>query len=466
MSTSTSTSTSTGFGRIGAVILAAGRGTRMYSDTPKVLQRLLDEPMLRYVFEAVTPLCAGRVRAVVGHGAEQVVAAFPGREETWVEQREQLGTGHALAVAWPRVLELDCAYTLVINGDTPLARSATLAGFLEQSLEREADAAFITLTPADPGAFGRVVRREGRVAAIIEARDYDPAAHGPDSGEINAGVYCFRTATIGPLLPLLGNANKSGEIYITDLIGLAVARGLRVYGHQLGDDADLLGINTPLELVRAEERLREQTVESHLRAGVLIRAAQAVRIGPDVRLAPGVEITGPCELYGRTSVAAGARIASHCLIKDAAIGEGVRMHSFCHVEQARVEALAVVGPYARLRPGAELEEGAHVGNFVEMKKARLGRGAKANHLTYLGDAEIGAGANIGAGTITCNYDGKNKHRTEIGAGAFIGSNTALVAPVRVGERALVGAGSVITREVPDDHLGITRAAQHTVRRLK
>ncbi len=241
----------------------------------------------------------------------------------------------------------------------------------------------------------------------------------------------------------------------------AAGAGLSVLAVNRGQDPAYLGINSPRELVAAEEALRRRIVEAHLDAGVVIRAADGVRIGPDVAIAPGVELCGPLELYGHTSIAAGATIASHCFMLRAAIGENAAVHPFCHLEDARVAAGCQVGPYARLRPGAVMETGSRVGNFVEMKKSTLGPGAKANHLTYLGDATVGAGANIGAGTITCNYDGVHKHRTVIGEGAFIGSNSALVAPVAIGAGALVGAGSVITSDVPDGALALGRGRQVT-----
>lgn len=448
----------------GAVILAAGKGTRMYSDTPKVLQRILEEPMLRYVYDAVTPVCGDKVWTVIGHRADMVRAAFPDRSASFIEQEQQLGTGHALQQAWPSVLAAGLERVLVINGDTPLVPQDVLREFLAASLAKEADIAFVTLNLPDPGAFGRVVRKDGRIAAIVEAKDYAPDRHGPEPHEINAGIYCLKTSAVTALLPLLSNSNKSGEFYITDLIGLGVERNMNVYGHMREDDPDLLGINNPEELVRSEERIRERIVRNFLQDGVIIRSPQTVRIGPDVRIERGAEITGPCEMYGACAVGRGARIASHCRIASSVVESGVVMHSFSHAQEARIGPRCIVGPYARLRPGAVLEEEAHVGNFVEMKKARLGKGAKANHLTYLGDAEVGAGSNVGAGTITCNYDGKNKHVTRIGEGAFIGSNTALVAPVTIGAGALVGAGSVITKDVPENHLGVTRAPQRVLAR--
>lgn len=452
--------------RPGGVILAAGKGTRMHSDCPKVLQRILQEPLLRYVYKACHPLLGDDVITVVGHAADAVKAAFPEHAHRFVEQPEQLGTGHALSCAWPAVQSAGYSHVLVINGDTPLVPAEVLRAFYESCLAQKADIAFISLSLADTGSLGLVLRDKGAVRAIVEAKDYDQALHGPKPSEVNAGIYCLARDAVTPLLPLLRNSNKSGEYYITDLVALGLEKGLHVLALDHGDDPYLLGVNSPEELVRSEEAARRAIVAGHQQAGVIIRAADSVRIGPDVSIAPGADICGPCEIYGASSIGQGARIASHCRLDSAAVAKDVDMRSFCHVEKAVIGPGAIVGPYARLRPGAVLEEGSHVGNFVEMKQARLGKGAKANHLTYLGDASVGAGANIGAGTITCNYDGKNKHKTTIGDRAFIGSNSALVAPVTIGADALVGAGSVITSDVADGQLALTRAPQQTRPRRK
>lgn len=454
------------FGKAGAVVLAAGKGTRMYSDTPKVLQRLLEEPMLGYVYRAAEPLFGDRIWTVIGHRADMVRAAFPDHEERFVHQERQLGTGHALQQAWPAIEKAGVEYILVINGDTPLVTADILGGFFSGASELAADISFITLTLADPASFGRVVRDGGEVAAIIEAKDYDEKLHGDETGEINAGIYCLKVESMGKLLPRLTNENKSGEVYVTDLVGLAVEAGLKVLGWPLGDDARLLGINSPAELVRSEEFLREQIVDEYLNGGVIIHNPSAVRIGPLAVVEKGVEMTGPCEIYGRCRLASGVRVESHCRIEDTTVAEKAVLCSFSHVQNASIGQACRVGPYARLRPGAVMEEDSRIGNFVEMKKTRLGKGAKASHLTYLGDADVGAEANIGAGTITCNYDGENKYVTRIGERAFIGSNSALVAPVEIGAGALVGAGSVITKDVPANALGIARGRQRNLERKR
>jgi bifunctional UDP-N-acetylglucosamine pyrophosphorylase/glucosamine-1-phosphate N-acetyltransferase len=456
-----------------ALLLAAGKGTRMHSELPKVLHELLGEPMLAYVYDAVDRICGASdlVWTVIGHKAELVRAAFPQRNpERWALQTEQRGTGHALQCAWKQLTEAGVTRLAVINGDTPLIPEEILRSFLEQAESEEADLAFMTLSLADPGAYGRVVREQGRpdgrVTAIIEAKDYSPSLHGPEPREINAGIYCLKMAAIETLLWRLTDSNKSGEFYITDLVGLAVGEGLKVIGVNCGANEFLLGVNSPKELMAAEDLLRAKLVEEHLGRHVLIRQRDSVRIGPRARIAPGASLVGPCEIYGAVEIESDVRIESHCWIKNSRLSSGCHIHSFCHIEDAQVGPACQVGPYARLRPAAVLEQGARVGNFVEIKKAVLGPGAKANHLTYLGDATIGAGANVGAGTITCNYDGKNKHKTTIGAQAFIGSNSALVAPVTIGENALVGAGSVVTKNVPDDALAIGRGRQVNLPRRK
>ncbi len=455
------------FENAAALVLATGKGTRMLSEKPKVLHELLGDPMLSYLYRALDSLFGANVLTVVGHGADRVEKAFSERRASFVLQEEQLGTGHALAVSMDALARTGAAYCLVINGDAPLVARETLRAFVSGTLVEGDDLSFLTIELEEPGAYGRVVRDwGGRSVAIVEAKDFDPQIHGPETGEINVGAYCLRLKTVGPLLDKLGADNKNGEYYITDLAGLAVDAGLSVSAFNRGRDSRLLGVNSPLELVDAEETLRRDIVENLLRAGVVVRNRGQVRIGPRAVVEPGAEICGPCEIYGNSVVSAGAVVSSHCVVRDSRLASGCAVHGFSHLEGAVVGESCGVGPYARLRPGAVLEAAAKVGNFVEVKKARLGPDVKASHLTYLGDADIGAGANVGAGTITCNYDGVNKHRTVIGEHAFIGSNTALVAPVVVGEGALVAAGSVVTKDVPDNALAVARGRQKNLARKK
>ncbi|MFI3270907.1 MAG: bifunctional UDP-N-acetylglucosamine diphosphorylase/glucosamine-1-phosphate N-acetyltransferase GlmU [Pseudomonadota bacterium] len=456
-----------GFSGLGALILAAGKGTRMHSDKPKVLQTLLGEPMLAYVMAALAPVMGEAVWAVIGHNADMVRKAFPEFEaqQRFILQEQQLGTGHALQMAWPTLRAAGLEKVIVVNGDTPLLSADTVARFVEGL--GDADVAFMTLTLPEAGAYGRVVRdADGAVKAIVEAKDYDEDIHGPEPKEINTGIYSVRLDAVEKLLSQLSNDNRSAEYYITDIVGLAVAQGMQVLGIECGDDPSLLGVNNPVELSRSEELLSQRITLECMEKGVIMHAPQGVRIGPFALVEAGAEITGPCEIYGKSHVARGAVIESHCWMKDAYIDSGSVVKSFSHIERASVGKFCSVGPFARLRPDAILENEARIGNFVEMKKARLGHGAKAGHLSYLGDADIAAGCNIGAGTITCNYDGKNKHRTVIGENAFIGSNTALVAPVSIGDGSIVGAGSVITKDVPSDHLAIARERQRNLPRKR
>ncbi|MDD4731010.1 MAG: bifunctional UDP-N-acetylglucosamine diphosphorylase/glucosamine-1-phosphate N-acetyltransferase GlmU [Desulfovibrio sp.] len=444
-----------------ALVLAAGKGTRMHSPRPKVLQEILGEPMLHYVYKALQPLFGQSVRTVVGHGREEVARRFPDQASGFIVQAEQLGTGHALMESFDELERMGCENVFVVNGDTPLMGSAPLEGFLESTTrDMQADVAFMTITLKDPGGFGRVIRtKEGQVRAVVEAKDYDIAEHGPLTGEVNAGLYLLRLAAVKDLLGELTRENNSGEYYITDLVRLGVERGRVVVGYNCGSDPNLMGVNSPKELVQAEFTLRKRIVSRWLDQGVIIHAPESAIIGPEVQLEPGAVLHGPLELYGDSRVAQGAVVQSNTRIENSVIASGALVRAFSHLEEAEVGLDCIVGPYARLRPQAVLRPGARVGNFCEVKKATLGQGAKVNHLTYVGDADVGAGVNLGAGTITCNYDGKNKHRTVIKDGAFIGSNTALVAPVTVGENSLVAAGSVITKDVPDGQLGVARGRQ-------
>lgn len=442
----------------GALVLAAGKGTRMHSVRPKVMRELLGEPMLQYVLRSIGECLGERIWVVVGHGAKIVEEAFPGL--AYIMQQVQLGTGHALAESLPALQDAGLDRVLVINGDCPLADPATIRRFMTEA--DGADLAFASIVCQDPADYGRVVRKDGKVSAIVEARDYREEVHGPLTGEINAGLYLIAVDAAKRLVPRLGNRNSSSEYYITDLVQLALADGLKVRGVECGDNKNLLGVNSPAELIAAEEMLRARTVDRLLADGVVIHAPALARICPFSIVEPGSELTGPCEIYGRSVVEHGAVIHSNCRIANSRIESGAEIRSFCDISGAIVRHGALVGPFARLRPGSELQADSHVGNFVELKNSTLGMGAKANHLSYLGDASIGERANIGAGTITCNYDGKHKYRTSIGDEAFIGSNTSLVAPVQIGNGALVGAGSVITRDVPEGKLAIARPGQKTL----
>lgn len=452
---------------LGALVLAAGKGTRMFSEIPKVLQTLLGEPMLYYVHAALSGLENVPFRTVIGHGADMVRAAFPEHEGRFILQERQLGTGHALRTAMPALEDDNLDGLLVVNGDTPLVTTCILSRFLSLMELKSTALGFISITLEDPKAYGRVVRDHlGRVMGIVECKDFNTAEHGPATGEINTGIYYFSFEMLRRLLPKLTNDNKSGEYYITDLVTLAVREGLKVEAVNFGSEPCLLGVNTPFELSEAETCLRRKINRCWMERGVMLNMPDMVTIGPRAVLEPGARVCGPSEILGASELRHGSCVESHCVVRDTRVATGTIVRSFSHLEGAEVGEGCSVGPYARLRPGSVMENASRIGNFVEMKKATLREGAKANHLSYLGDADIGARSNIGAGTITCNYDGVNKHATHIGEGAFIGSNTALVAPVNVGAGALIGAGSVISKDVPEGMLALTRAPQKTLPRRK
>ncbi|CAH0170452.1 bifunctional UDP-N-acetylglucosamine diphosphorylase/glucosamine-1-phosphate N-acetyltransferase GlmU [Roseomonas sp. CECT 9278] len=417
-----------------AIILAAGLGTRMRSSRPKVMHPLGGRPMIRHLLAAVEARF-GRVVVVVGPQMPDLEAAVA--PHGVAVQRERLGTAHAALQAVP-LLDGHDGDVAVLYGDNPLVSAATLGRLL--AARAEAELVLLGMRPTDPGRYGRVVTRaDGMVERIVEWADATEAERA--IGLCNAGVVCAAAADMARWLAAVRPDNAKGEYYLTDVIALARAEGKRVRAVE-APEAELRGINSRAELAAAEATLQARLRAAAMDAGVTMMAPETVflshdtRFGPDVTLEPHV-VFGP----------------------GVSIEDGAVIRAFSHLEGCVVRRDAVIGPYARLRPGTVVEPGAHVGNFVELKATTLGAGAKANHLAYLGDATIGAGANIGAGTITCNYDGVNKHRTEIGEGAFIGSDTALVAPVKVGARALVGAGSVITSNVPDDALAIARGRQ-------
>lgn len=445
------------------LILAAGKGTRMHSCKPKVLHSLLGEPLLAYVIKAAEPFFADSTWVVVDYKDSIVHRFCCSLPVHCIFQEQPLGTGHAVLTALPILQKAGFKRVLVINGDMPLITSHILQYIMDMGTET--DIAFATLTVTSPEAYGRVIRKGGEVSAIIEAKDFDIERYG-EVKEINTGSYYFSLASALELLPMITSKNNSQEYYLTDMIGLAVTSGYRVKGIDCGDDWHLLGVNTPLELVQAESIQHKAIIEQLLQSGVILHSPENIRVSPFSFIELGVELYGPCEIYGQSYIASGSVVHSHCYIKDSTISHDVSVHSFCHLDTATVGKGCVVGPYARLRPGAIMDEDACIGNFVEMKKARLGKGAKANHLSYLGDADIGSESNIGAGTITCNYDGIHKHETIIGKKAFIGSNTALVAPVTIGDNTLIGAGSVITKDIPNNKLSIARGIQKILPKRK
>jgi bifunctional UDP-N-acetylglucosamine pyrophosphorylase/glucosamine-1-phosphate N-acetyltransferase len=448
---------------LGVVVLAAGLGTRMRSGRAKVLHELGGRPLLGHVLAALAPLGPARVALVVGHQADAVRRAAEGGtfpDLRTVVQAEQRGTGHAVLCAAP-AFEGFVGDVVICYGDVPLVRTATLRALVEAHRRRGADLTLLTVCFEDPTGYGRILRGTGgEVVGIVEERDA-----GPDQRaikEINPGFYAVRSETLFPLLAELRPDNAQGELYLTDLVTLAARAGHRVHAVQAGEPYEVVGINTRAELAVMEARLRSELVERWMAAGVTFEDPATAYVGPEVTIGTDTVIGPNVTLRGRTHVGAGCRLDGTAFLADATLGDRVHLRFGCVAEGAEVGADAIVGPFARLRPGTRLAERVHVGNFVETKQAVLGAGTKANHLAYLGDCEVGPDTNVGAGTITCNYDGFAKHRTTIGARVQIGSDTQLVAPVRVGDDAYVGAGTTVTRDVPAGALVVSRVPQRVV----
>ncbi len=442
---------------LGVIVLAAGLGTRMRSSRAKVLHELGGRPLLRYPLDAVAALGPERTVVVVGHQADAVrVAAeasgLPGL--TAALQAEQRGTGHAVRCGAAGLDGFD-GDVVLIYGDVPLVRSATLRRLVEAHRSQQADVTLLTMRFQDPTGYGRIVRGpDGRVRGIVEERDANDTERAIT--EVNPGFYCVRADVLHPLLAALRADNAQGEYYLTDIVGLAAAGGQKVVTVETDRPDELAGINTRAELARAEGQLRAEAVERWMAAGVSFEDPSTAYIGPEVEIGADTVIGPNVTLRGRTRIGSGCRLDGTAWLVDATLGDRVHLRFSCVIEEAAIGADAIIGPFARLRPGTDLAERVHIGNFVETKKAIVGAGTKANHLTYLGDCEIGPDTNVGAGTITCNYDGFAKHKTKIGARVQIGSDTQLVAPVSVADDAYIGAGTTVTRDVPAGALAVSR----------
>jgi bifunctional UDP-N-acetylglucosamine pyrophosphorylase / glucosamine-1-phosphate N-acetyltransferase len=439
------------------LVLAAGMGTRMKSATPKVLHRVAGLPMIEHVLRAASPLRAESTTVVVGHLADQLRAAL--RERLGLQfamQEPQLGTAHAVLQAWSP-LERAQGTLVLLSGDVPLLRTATLEALLRAHGEAVAAATVLTALVPQPAGYGRIVREAGRIARIVEERDASPAER--DIREINSGIYAFDLAPLFPALREIAAANAQGEYYLTDLVAIYRQRGLGVETVVLDDADEIRGINSRAELAEVSAIVRQHRTEALMAAGVTLEDPASTYVGADVEVGPDTILHPGVTLEGRTRIGAACEIHSGVRIVDSILDDRVVVLNFCVITGSHVSAGASIGPFAHLRPDSRIGEGAKVGNFVELKKTVLGPGSKANHLAYLGDATIGERVNVGAGTITCNYDGQRKHPTVIEDGAFIGSDTQLIAPVRVGRDAYVAAGSSVTRDVPAGALGIGRARQ-------
>ena len=446
------------------VILAAGQGKRMQSDLPKVLHPIAGKSMLGHVLDSARALRADNVIAVIGHGAEQVQNSFA--HETSLQfaiQDPQRGTGHAVQQAEPLLSEnQDNDVTLVLYGDVPLVQPETLQRLLAS---RGDGVAILTEMLDNPTGYGRIVRdSHGQVVAIVEHKDANEAER--HIKEVNTGIVAAPTAKLKTWLAKLTNNNAQGEYYLTDIVGMAVADGLSVNVAHPGAAYETAGVNSRVQQAAVERTWQAELARRQLESGVTLADPARFDQRGSLQCGRDVFIDVGCVFEGRVSLGHGVYIGPHCVLRDVSVGDSSRIEAFSHLQQAVVGAEAQVGPYARLRPGATLGDRVHVGNFVEIKNTRLGEDAKAGHLAYLGDADVGARVNIGAGTITCNYDGVNKHRTVIGDDAFIGSDTQLVAPVNVGRGATLGAGTTLTSDAPEHQLTISRAKQITIPKWK
>ncbi len=446
---------------LSVVILAAGQGKRMKSELPKVLQPLAGRPLLAHVVATARSLDPVAIHVVHGHGAGEVRAAIAGDDIRWALQAEQKGTGHAVAQAMPGVP--DGHDVLVLYGDVPLIRAATLRDLVARCGPNSL--ALLSARLPDPAGYGRVVRdAAGRVTRIVEERDASPGLRA--IAEINTGVLAAPAARLRNWLGALRADNVQGEYYLTDCIGAAVQDGCAVEAIVAATPAEVLGVNDKVQLAEAEAAHRANRAQELMHAGVTVVDPARLDVRGDVACGRDVVLDVNVILEGKVRLGDRVKVGANCVLRDCEIGDDSEVRVNSLVEGAVAGRQCVIGPFARLRPGTRLADGVHVGNFVEVKNSELGAGSKANHLTYLGDTTLGEKVNVGAGTVTCNYDGANKHRTMIGEGAFIGSGTMLVAPVSVGEGATIGAGSTITKPAPAGKLTVERSRQVTVESWK
>lgn len=435
------------------VILAAGQGKRMHSNLPKVLHPIAGKPLAQHVIETARRLDPEKLIVVYGHGGEIVRAMLQADDIAWAEQAQQLGTGHAVAQAVPQLGA--AGKTLVLYGDVPLTSVTTLKRLLQAGKD---GLSVLTVNLDNPTGYGRIVRdAAGNVVSIVEEKD--ATAEQKCIREVNTGIMAIPTARLGDWLGQLRNDNAQGEYYLTDIVALAVAEGMPVHTAQPEGEWEVLGVNSKVQLAELERQHQRNLAAQLLVAGV--RLADPARIDVRGELTHGrdVAIDVGCVFEGKVELGDAVEVGPYCVLKNVKVGPGTRIAAFCHFEDAVIGPDGVLGPYARLRPGTELGPEVHIGNFVEVKKSRIAAQSKANHLAYIGDAEIGQRVNVGAGTITCNYDGANKHLTVIEDDVFIGSDTQLVAPVRVGRGATLGAGTTLTKDAPPETLTVSRAKQ-------
>ncbi len=446
------------------IVLAAGMGKRMKSDIPKVLHPVLGRPMLSYVLDAVLNLSPKRVVVVVGHGAQEVEKALDSKKITYVTQTERLGTGHAANCAHPALKSFK-GDILILNGDFPLITPSTLKKFVNEHKKKKVDVSILTALVEDPSGYGRIKRDEGdNVVGIVEEKDATKEER--FINEINSGTYCVKSSFLWNALNKVNTRNKQKEYYLTDIVGSAYKNSLKINGSVVLDSDEVVGVNDRLDLSLVESILKWRTNESLMRSGVTLIDPETTYISPKVKIGRDTTIYPNTHIYGETQIGRNSIIGPSTWIDDSKLGNGITIKSSCYIISAVIRNNVTIGPFAHIRPEAEIMDGAKIGNFVEIKKSKIGQGSKVSHLSYIGDTIMGKDVNIGAGTITCNYDGINKHKTTIEDNVFIGSDTMLVAPIRIGKGATTGAGSTISKDVPGDSLAIGRARQTIIKDWK
>jgi bifunctional UDP-N-acetylglucosamine pyrophosphorylase/glucosamine-1-phosphate N-acetyltransferase len=444
--------------KLGVVILAAGQGTRMRSSLPKVLHILAGRPLLQHVISTAGALEPERVVVVYGHGGERVPAAFPDKDLTWVEQAEQLGTGHAVEQALPALKGVE--RVLVLYGDVPLTEASTLSALIDAAADT--DLALLTVELENPTGYGRIVRADnGSIQRIVEQKDAAPEEL--SIREINTGILVVNRARLEQWIEQLENDNAQGEFYLTDIVEAAVKEGVEVRSAQPADFDEVKGVNDRLQLAELERHFQRRQAEQLMRQGVALSDPARFDLRGTLSAGQDVEIDINVLLEGEVSLGDGVRVGANTVIRNSTVAANTQIKENCVIEEATIGKECRIGPFARIRPETALAGSVHIGNFVEIKKSEVDEGSKINHLSYVGDSSVGKGVNIGAGTITCNYDGANKHKTIIGDNAFIGSDTQLVAPVEVGPGATIGAGSTITQDAPPETLSLSRAKQTSLK---
>lgn len=446
--------------KLDVVILAAGQGTRMKSRLPKVLHTVGGKPLLEHAIRTAQDLQPTAIHVVVGHGSEQVQQALAQYNINWVLQDQQLGTGHAVMQALPAIS--GASVVLVLYGDVPLTRLSTLQQLVQQAQEGPA---LLTAMLANPQGYGRVLRDEqGALLAVVEEKD--ATASQRLIREVNTGVLAAPYRDFHEYLPRVENSNQQGEYYLPDIIGLAVARGKTVASCMAASELEILGVNDRVQLNQVEREYQRRKAEELMRQGVHIADAARLDIRGSLSCGEEVSIDINVVFEGEVTLGNNVSIGANCVLCDVSVADGAVIHPMSHLQETVVGKACSVGPYARLRPGTVMADGARIGNFVETKNANIGEASKVNHLSYIGDCEMGAQVNIGAGTITCNYDGVNKHKTEIGSGVFVGSNSTLVAPLQIEEQGFIAAGSTVTKAVDKGDLAIGRAPQRNIQGWK